>query len=174
MRIPHYLVRSDSGVYHFRLKVPADAQAALGVRVLKQSLRTRDSRIAQIHSSLLYLRYASAIVAARGGDVMPKPHSVETYWPRSSRAASAPSSWSWIPRPGCRLASRPTARPERCRASKRTTCCHPARGIHRDALAPPASITSMRHSTPILIFFTRGKNPHARPHRPGREVPLTS
>jgi len=77
MRIPHYLVLSVSGVYHFRLKVPADAQAALGVRVLKQSLRTRDTRTAQIHSSLLYLRYASAIAAARGGDVMPKPPSVE-------------------------------------------------------------------------------------------------
>lgn len=77
MRIPHYLVLSASGVYHFRLKVPAAAQAALGVRVLKQSLRTRDTRTAQIHSSLLYLRYASAIAAARGGDVMPKPPSVE-------------------------------------------------------------------------------------------------
>ena len=52
MRIPHYLVLSASGVYHFRLKVPAAAQAALGVRVLKQSLRTRDTRTAQIHPLL--------------------------------------------------------------------------------------------------------------------------
>jgi integrase len=77
MRIPHYLVRTSSGTYHFRLKVPAALQAALGVRVVKRSLATRDARTAQIHSSLLYLRYASAIAAARGGDVMPKPPSVE-------------------------------------------------------------------------------------------------
>ena len=44
MRIPHYLVRTPSGTYHFRLKVPTALQAALGVRVVKRSLATLRSR----------------------------------------------------------------------------------------------------------------------------------
>lgn len=38
MRLAHHLLRHASGVFHFRLIVPADLQVLLGRRVIKQSL----------------------------------------------------------------------------------------------------------------------------------------
>lgn len=72
MRIPHFLVRSPSGIYHFRMKVPVGAQAALGLRVIKRSLRTTDGREALIQAYLLGLRYAEAFAQVQGS-TMPKP-----------------------------------------------------------------------------------------------------
>ena len=76
MRIPHYLVRTPSGTYHFRLKVPAALQAALGVRVVKRSLATRDAREAALRAWNLAARYAAAIAHVRE-DGMPKPPSID-------------------------------------------------------------------------------------------------
>jgi integrase len=76
MRVPHHLVLSSTGVYHFRLKVPSVAQAALGLRVVKQSLRTRDSRAAQLYAFALALRYAHVFAEARRG-IVPKPPSID-------------------------------------------------------------------------------------------------
>lgn len=42
MRIPHYLVRSPSGVYHFRRRVPAVVGRVLKRAVVKKSLGTRE------------------------------------------------------------------------------------------------------------------------------------
>lgn len=72
MRLPHHLVRNPSGLFHFRLKVPADLRAIIGVAVVKISLRTRDPRLAQIYSHALSLRYAQAFAEGRGAAV-PKP-----------------------------------------------------------------------------------------------------
>ena len=78
MRLPHHLVRSASGLFHFRLKVPADLRTALGVSIVKISLRTRDPKFAQVCSHALFLRYAHAFAECRG-TAMPKvpPPSIE-------------------------------------------------------------------------------------------------
>jgi len=72
MRIAHHLLRSRFGVYHFRLKVPADLHAAVGRTIIKISLRTSDHRAAQAYSCALSLHYAQAFAALRGA-AMPKP-----------------------------------------------------------------------------------------------------
>jgi len=76
MRIPHYLVRTPSGTYHFRLKVPAALQAALGVRVVKRSLATRNAREAALRAWNLAARYAAALARVTE-DGMPKPPSID-------------------------------------------------------------------------------------------------
>jgi len=55
MRLPHHLVRSSSGI-HFRLKVPADLRPVIGLAIVKISMRTRDSQLAQVYSYALSLR----------------------------------------------------------------------------------------------------------------------
>jgi hypothetical protein len=44
MRLAHHLLRHASGVFHFRLVVPADLQPLLGRRVIKQ-VETLDEAI---------------------------------------------------------------------------------------------------------------------------------
>lgn len=77
MRIAHHLVRSTSGLFHFRLKVPADLHAAVGRRIIKISLRTGDHRAAQAYSCALSLHYAQAFAALRGVAVPKLPPSIE-------------------------------------------------------------------------------------------------
>jgi integrase len=72
MHLPHHLVRSASGIFHFRLKVPRDLRAAIGLAIVKISLRTRDAKLAQVYSHALSLRYAQAFAEGRGIAV-PKP-----------------------------------------------------------------------------------------------------
>lgn len=72
MRIAHHLLRSRFGIFHFRLKVPADLHAAVGRSIIKVSLRTTDPRVAQTYSCRLSLHYAEAFAALRGAAV-PKP-----------------------------------------------------------------------------------------------------
>lgn len=72
MRIAHHLLRSRFGIFHFRLKVPADLHAAVGRSIIKVSLRTTDPRVAQIYSCRLSVHYAEAFAALRGAAV-PKP-----------------------------------------------------------------------------------------------------
>jgi integrase len=69
MRLPHHLLRHASGVYHFRLVVPRDLHAAIGVRVVKRSLRTRDPNIAKMAAWSLSASYALAFVKLRGNSM---------------------------------------------------------------------------------------------------------
>lgn len=76
MRLPHHLLRHTSGVYHFRLVVPRDLHAPIGVRVVKRSLHTRDLRAARIAAWRLSAAYAQIFAVLRGS-TMTKPPSVE-------------------------------------------------------------------------------------------------
>lgn len=71
MRSSHYLLRSPSGIYYLRLRVPRALQAALGLRVVKRSLHTRDYPTAGACAQLLRLRYAQAFAVIRNA-AMPK------------------------------------------------------------------------------------------------------
>ncbi|MCU1108290.1 site-specific integrase [Stenotrophomonas maltophilia] len=66
MRIPHHLIRSPSGRWHFRQRVPSDLHAKLGRTVVKRSLRTTDLRQAQVQAIILASRYAQVFDAVRG------------------------------------------------------------------------------------------------------------
>jgi hypothetical protein len=37
MRLPHHLLRHPSGIFHFRLVVPADLRQVLGKKIIKVS-----------------------------------------------------------------------------------------------------------------------------------------
>ncbi len=65
MRLPHHLVRSSSGLLHFRMRVPIPLQAVLGRRVVKRSLGTRDLRAAQGAAYTLAGRYLALFDQAR-------------------------------------------------------------------------------------------------------------
>jgi integrase len=67
MRLPHHLLRHPSGIFHFRLVVPADLRQVLGKKIIKVSLRTRDPVEARAYAYALGARYAHAISEARGG-----------------------------------------------------------------------------------------------------------
>ena len=54
MRIPHYLTRSPSGAYTFRLLVPRHLRDTLGRKVIKRSLHTNDLMTAQTSALSLY------------------------------------------------------------------------------------------------------------------------
>lgn len=54
MRIPHYLTRSPSGAYTFRLLVPRRLRDTLGRKVIKRSLHTSDLVAAQVCALSLY------------------------------------------------------------------------------------------------------------------------
>jgi hypothetical protein len=65
MRLPHYLVFSPSGTWHFRQHVPTDLHAVLGTKCFKHSLRTRDPLTAQRLALDMAERYARDIRQAR-------------------------------------------------------------------------------------------------------------
>jgi|GEM_PF-4110714 len=68
MRIPHHLVRSPSGRWSFRQRVPKDLQAKLAQRqrVIKRTLRTTELRQAQVQAIGLAASYAQVFNAVRG------------------------------------------------------------------------------------------------------------
>jgi len=70
MRLAHHLLRHPSGVWHFRLIVPADLRPVLGLRVLKRSLGTRDPAQARLYAYQLGAQYAHAFASARGSHGM--------------------------------------------------------------------------------------------------------
>ena len=72
MRLPHHLLRHSSGMFHFRLVVPADLRAAIGLRIIKKSLRTRDPAVARVWAYVLGARYAQFFAATRGQSPMDK------------------------------------------------------------------------------------------------------
>lgn len=65
MRIPHHLVRSPSGLWSFRQRVPTDLQAMIGRRVFKRTLRTSELAVAQLRALGLAARYARAFDVLR-------------------------------------------------------------------------------------------------------------
>lgn len=89
MRIAHHLVRSTSGLFHFRLKVPADLHAAVGRRIIKISLRTADARTARVYSYTLSLHYAQVFAELRG-TAMPKPPRVDAIVSGAQQGAVRP------------------------------------------------------------------------------------
>lgn len=73
MRLPHHLVRSATGIFHFRMRVPRDAQPDIGCAILKRSLHTRDPQVARAYAYVLSARYAQAFAAHKDVAAMPKP-----------------------------------------------------------------------------------------------------
>lgn len=69
MRLAHHLLRHRSGVWHFRLIVPRDLQATVGLKVIKKSLGTRDVAEARMWAYMLGARYAQIFGRARESDV---------------------------------------------------------------------------------------------------------
>ncbi len=65
MRIPHHLVRSSSGLWSFRQRVPTDLHDLLGQRTLKRTLRTYALPEARLRALVLASRYAQAFDALR-------------------------------------------------------------------------------------------------------------
>lgn len=65
MRIPHHLVRSPSGLWSFRQRVPTDLQDLVGRRLLKRTLRTNDLSEARLRALVLASRYAQAFSTLR-------------------------------------------------------------------------------------------------------------
>jgi len=57
MRIPHYLVRAPSGMYHFRRRMPSCLHALVGRPVIKKSLLTRDVGVARELALKLWRAY---------------------------------------------------------------------------------------------------------------------
>lgn len=66
MRLAHHLLRHPSGVFHFRLVVPADLRQVFGKKILKISLRTKDPSAAKAYAYALGARYAQDFAEARG------------------------------------------------------------------------------------------------------------
>ena len=58
MRVAHYLVRGHSGLFYFRLRVPADLRPAIGRTVIKQATGTRCPRTALAVAVMLSSAYA--------------------------------------------------------------------------------------------------------------------
>jgi len=78
MRVAHHLIRNPSGLFYFRMRVPADLWTAMGARLVKRALRTRCSCTAQAIALVLAGRYARVFEALRQGDAMKtKPPSIE-------------------------------------------------------------------------------------------------
>ena len=74
MKIPHYLHRAPSGVWHYRQRLPRDLAAMLDQQAIKRSLHTCDLRSAQRAAFDLSGRYALIFAAARQGRGMNGKH----------------------------------------------------------------------------------------------------
>lgn len=78
MRLTHRLLRHTSGVFHFRLIVPADLRSRLGRSVIKRSLRTHHAHAALLASMAMSARYADLFAQLRGG-AMPTEFDLESW-----------------------------------------------------------------------------------------------
>lgn len=74
MKIPHYLHRAPSGVWHYRQRLPRDLAAVLKQQAIKRSLHTYDLRSAQRAAFNLSGRYALFFAAVRQGQSMSGKH----------------------------------------------------------------------------------------------------
>lgn len=72
-RIPHHLSRGPTGLFHFRLVVPADLRKAVGKGVIKHSLGTRDPLDARALAYALSAHYAHAFAGLRDQTVAKPP-----------------------------------------------------------------------------------------------------
>lgn len=101
MRLAHHLLQHPSGVWHFRLIVPRDLQAIVGLKVVKKSLGTRDPVMAKAWAYALGARYAQAFGRARDCAMPKLPHTGfeiqfgedeggETLVPRSLKTDGSP------------------------------------------------------------------------------------
>ena len=70
MRVPHYLIRSPSGAYTFRLLVPRALRDTLGQRVIKRSLHTNNLVAAQTAALSLYMLYREIFREPRMGKTL--------------------------------------------------------------------------------------------------------
>lgn len=77
MRVAHYLIRGHSGLFYFRLRVPADLRAALGCTVIKRATGTRCPRAALACAVAWAGGYARAFFELRRGKGMTKPPRTE-------------------------------------------------------------------------------------------------
>lgn len=89
MQLPHHLLRHASGVYHFRLVVPRDLHALIGLRIIKRSLHTRDLRTARVAAWEFSASYARAFAKLRGS-AMTKPPSIEEIRANFARGDARP------------------------------------------------------------------------------------
>ncbi|MEL3954929.1 site-specific integrase [Stenotrophomonas bentonitica] len=60
MRIPHHLIRTASGTYAFRQRVPSDLHVVIGRKLIKQTLRTSNLASARLRAIVLASGYAHA------------------------------------------------------------------------------------------------------------------
>ncbi|XGB23559.1 site-specific integrase [Streptomyces sp. II-2-2-2] len=60
MRIPHHLIRTPSGTYAFRQRVPSDLHVVIGRKLIKQTLRTTNLASARLRAIVLASGYAHA------------------------------------------------------------------------------------------------------------------
>ncbi|MCE4313375.1 site-specific integrase [Xanthomonas hortorum pv. vitians] len=65
MRIPHHLVRSPTGHWAFRQRVPVDLQRVLDQKVIKRTLHTSELASARLRALLLAAGYAQAFDVLR-------------------------------------------------------------------------------------------------------------
>lgn len=86
MRLPSYLVRRPSGLFHFRLKVPITQQERFG-KVIKRSLRTHDPIKAQAWALAFADRYALAFRTGDQGMAGKAPPSVDEILDRLNKGA---------------------------------------------------------------------------------------
>ena len=68
MRLPTYLVKSPTGVFHFRWVVPKPWRERVGCKVVKRSLGTRSPRAAQLYALTLASRYAQILRGSTMGN----------------------------------------------------------------------------------------------------------
>lgn len=71
MRLPTYLILRNGG-FCFRIIVPLRIREALGRKVIKHALNTRDARLAQVKALYLAIRYLKAFDAYEAGSDMTK------------------------------------------------------------------------------------------------------
>lgn len=77
MRVAHYLIRGRSGLFYFRLRVPADLRESLGRLLIKRATGTRCPRAALAVAVSWAAVYAQSFRTIRRGEFMAKPPSVE-------------------------------------------------------------------------------------------------
>ncbi|MGJ7458721.1 DUF6538 domain-containing protein [Halomonas sp. RA08-2] len=65
--LPPYVIRSRSGVFYFRIVVPAPLRPMIGKREIRRSLRTRSKREAILKASPLVVNVRRLIDAAYAG-----------------------------------------------------------------------------------------------------------
>ena len=77
MRVAHYLIRGQSGLFYFRLRIPSDLRHEIGRTVIKQAIGTRCPRAALAVAVALSSAYARSFKELRRGDAMTKPTDVD-------------------------------------------------------------------------------------------------